>query len=30
MFDRLEFSAQLVFMNPDPKEELQRLEQQQT
>ncbi len=26
MFDRLEFSAQLVFMNPDPKEELQRLE----
>jgi replication factor A1 len=28
MFDRIEFSAQLVFTNPDPKEELQRLEKE--
>lgn len=27
MFDRLEFNAQLVFMNPDPAEEIKRLEQ---
>ena len=28
MFDRVEFIAQLVFMNPDPKEELSRLEEE--
>jgi replication factor A1 len=27
MFDRLEFVSQLVFINPDPEEELRRLEQ---
>ena len=28
MFDRIEFQAQLVFLNPDPEEELKRLEKQ--
>lgn len=28
MFERLEFNAQLVFLNPNPEEELKRLEQQ--
>ncbi|MBW2981378.1 hypothetical protein KY343_00730 [Candidatus Woesearchaeota archaeon] len=29
MFDRMEFITQLVFLNPDPKEEVERLEKEQ-
>jgi replication factor A1 len=29
MFDRVEFITQLVFLNPDPQEEVQRLEKEQ-